>query len=104
MKKEVEDLMVESARLREEHDSMLKRSDELRNKSIEARSADPALAESLWEESERLRDGSKEILRESVEKRVRAADIQHRVDIRAEMEAIDQSDEIWREASRARRV
>lgn len=104
MKKEVADLNAESARLREEHDSMLKRSDELRNQSIEARSIDPALAESLWEEAERLRDESKEVLRESVEKRVRAADVQHRVDIRAEMEAIDQSDEIWRAASGARRA
>ncbi|HWQ20911.1 MAG TPA: hypothetical protein VN455_14115 [Methanotrichaceae archaeon] len=103
MKKEVSDLMAESERLREEHDSMLKRSDELRNQSIEARSADPALAESLWEESEKLRDESKDVLRESVEKRVRAADVQHRVDIRAEMEVIDQSDEIWKAASRARR-
>jgi hypothetical protein len=103
MKKEVLDLTAESERLRAEHDSMLTRSDELRNQSIDARSVDPVLAESLWEESEKLRDESKEVMRDSVEKRVRAADVQHRIDIRAEMEAIDQSDEIWKEASRARR-
>ena len=103
MKREVDELMAESARLRAEYDSTLERSDDLRRESVEARSGNVELAEVLWTESEKLRDDSRELMRLSIEKRIRAADIKHRLDIKAEIEAIDAYDEAWRKAVRAGR-
>ena len=46
---------------------------------------------------------AKEMLRLSMEKRLRAAEVQHRIDIHDQIESIDNSDEVWRKAAGARR-
>ena len=44
------------------------------------------------------------MLRLSVEKTLQAGEVKHRLDIRAQIEAIDSSDEIWKKAVRAKRA
>ncbi len=51
-----------------------------------------------------MRDEAKESMRQSVEKTMRAADIKHRIDIRAQIEAVDNYDKAWRDAVRAGRL
>ena len=46
---------------------------------------------------------AKEMLRLSMEKRLRAAEVQHRIDIHDQIESMDNSDEVWRKAAGARR-
>ena len=101
---EVKDLLAESVRLRAEYDESLQREENLRRESVEARAENPALAENLWLVAEQLREDYRELLRQSVEKRLRAAEIQHRIEIRSEIEAINSYDEIWDKASKAGRV
>ncbi|MFB3765050.1 MAG: hypothetical protein ACE14P_07350 [Methanotrichaceae archaeon] len=102
---EVKDLLAESVRLRAEYEESLQREERLRRESVEARAENPALAETLWLEAEQLRTDYRELLRQSVEKRLHAAEIQHRINIRSQIEAMDNSyDEIWEKASRARRI
>ncbi len=103
MAREVEELQAEAKRLKEEHDAALLSETELRTRSVEIRPADAALAEKLWQEAEELRDCSKEMLRLSMEKRLRAAEVQHHIDIHDQIESIENSDEIWRKAARAGR-
>jgi hypothetical protein len=103
MRLEIESLHAEAARLRAEHDAAFQKIEDLRRKSIEARPSDPEEAELIWLEAERLQDESKEMLRQSVEKTLQAGEIKRRLEIRAQIEAIDSSDEIWKEAVRARR-
>jgi len=104
MSQEVKDLMAESARLRAEYEKALQREEDLRRESVEARAENPALAETLWQEAEQLRTDYRELLRQSVEKRLQAAEIQHRIDIRSQIEAIDEYEEIWKKASKAGRI
>ena len=103
MTHEVEELQADAKRLKEEHDAALQKEMELRAKSVETRTGDAALAEKLWQEAEELRDGAKEMLSISMEKRLRAAEVQHRIDIHDQIESIDNSDEVWQKAARARR-
>ncbi len=63
MTREVEELLADAKRLKEEHDAALQKEMELRAKSVETRAADAAQAEKLWQEAEELRDSSKEMLR-----------------------------------------
>jgi hypothetical protein len=100
---EIESLHAEAARLRAEHDAALQKIEDLRRKSIDARLSDPEEAELIWLEAERLQDESKETMRQSIEKTLQAGEIKRRLDIRAQIEAIDRADEIWKEALRARR-
>ncbi len=104
MSLEVKDLLAESVRLRAEHDESLQREEALRRESVESRAENPALAETLWLEAEQLRTDYQELLRQSVEKRLRAAEIQHRIDIRSQIESIDSYEEIWEKASKAGRI
>ncbi len=101
---EVKGLLAEAERLRAEYDQSLQREEDLRRKSVEARAEDPELAEALWQEAEQLREDNRDLLRSSVEKRLRAAEVQHRIEIRSQIEAIDNYDEIWRTASKAGRI
>lgn len=102
---EVKDLLAESSRLRSEYDESHQREENLRRESVEARAENPATAEALWLEAEQLRTDYRELLRQSVEKRLLAAEIQHRIDIKSQIEAIDDSyDKIWEKASRAGRI
>ena len=103
MTREVEELLADAKRLKEEHDAALQREMELRAKSVETRAADAAEAERLWQEAEELRDSSKEMLRLSMENRLRAAEVQHRIDIHDQIESMDNSDEVWRKAAGAGR-
>jgi hypothetical protein len=86
MTREVEELLAEAKRLKEEHDAALQKEME------------------LWQEAEELRDSSKEMLRLSMEKRLRAAEVQHRIDIHDQIESIDNSDAVWQKAARAGRI
>ena len=104
MSLEVKDLLAESVRLRAEYDESLHREEDLRKESVEARAESPSLAETLWLEAEQLRTDYRELLRQSVEKRLLAAEIQHRIDIRSQIESIDSYEEIWDKASKAGRV
>ena len=101
--REVEELKAEAARMKQEHEMGLQRCDELRNQSIEARPINPDMAEKLWNEAETHRDVAQECMRQSIEKTMRAADIQHRIDIRAQIDAIDNYDKVWRDAVRTGR-
>lgn len=104
MRLEVRDLLAESEKLRNEYEESLKREEDLRRESVDTRAENSALAETLWLEAEQLRDDSQEMLRLSVEKRLRAAEVQHRIDIRAQIESMDNYDEIWNKASKAGRL
>ena len=103
MTREVEELLAEAKRLKEEHEVALQKEMELRTTSVESRPTDAAQAEKLWQEAEELRDSSKEMLSISMEKRLRAAEVQHRIDIHDQIESIDNSDEVWQKAVGARR-
>ncbi|MBN1234524.1 MAG: hypothetical protein JW999_00565 [Methanotrichaceae archaeon] len=103
MAHEVEELLADAKRMKEEHDAAMQKETELRSKSVETRPDDAALAESLWQEAEELRDAAKENLRLSMEKRLRAAEVQHRIEIHDQIESIDNSDEVWQKAAGSRR-
>ena len=103
MAHEVEELLADARRLKEGHEAALQSEKELRAKSVETRPDDAALAEKLWQEAEELRDAAKENLRLFMEKKLRAADVQHRIEIHDQIESIDNSDEVWRKAAGARR-
>ena len=105
MQENMENLLTDSKRLRRDAADLLIRSDEVRNKSIDIRNQDTDLAEDLWMESERLRDQSKEAMRLSVDNKVKAGDIKHRIKIHDQIEnVIDEADEVWKGALRARRL
>ena len=103
MTREVEELQAEAERLKEEHEKATEKEMLLRTRSVETRPADAANAERLWLEAEELRESARECLRLSMEKRLRAADVQHRIDIHDQIESMGNSDEVWRTAARARR-
>jgi len=101
MTSEVEELLADAKRLKEEHEAALQKEMELRARSVETRQADAAEAERLWQEAEERRDSAREMLRISMEKRLRAGEVQHRIEIHDQIESIDNSDEVWRKAARA---
>jgi len=103
MAAEVKDLLAEAERLREEHDRALEKEMLLRTRSVEARPTDAELAEQFWQEAEELHEAARENLRLSTEKRLRAADVHHRIDVHDLMESMDNSDKVWSRASRAGR-
>ena len=103
MAREVEKLLADAKRLKEEHDAALQKEMELRAKSVETRPTDAAQAEKLWQEAEELRDAARENLRLSMENRLRAAEVQHRIDIHDLIESMDNSDEVWRKSAGAGR-
>jgi regulator of replication initiation timing len=104
MRSEVESLIAESEKLKLESESLIERSDRLRIESVETRPKNQDLAESLWEEAENLRSEGREALRLSIEKAVRAGEIKHRIEIRAQIETMDPSDDIWQRAAKASRL
>ena len=103
MQAEAKQLLAEAERLKGEHAATLQKEMLLRNQSVEARPVDPAGAERLWLEAEELNDSAKESLRLSMEKRLMAADLQHRIKIHDQIHSLDRSDEIWSEAAKAGR-
>lgn len=103
MRQEIESLRGEAIKLRAEHDAALQRVEELRRESVDTRQSDPQRSELIWLEAERLLDESKELLSKSVENTLQAGEVKRRLDIRAQIEAIDGSDEIWKKAVRAGR-
>jgi hypothetical protein len=104
MSLEVKDLLAESYRLRAEYEAALQQELGLRRESVEARAENSELAEALWLEAEKNRTDGRELLRLSVERRLRAAEVQHRIDIRSQIEAIDEYEGIWQKASRTGRL
>jgi len=103
MRQEIECLLAEAEKHRIEHEAALKQIEDLRRESVDSRPFDPEKAEQLWLEAENLQMESKEWLRLSVEKTLQAGEVKHRLDIRAQIEAIDESDEMWRKAVKAGR-
>jgi hypothetical protein len=103
MAREVEELLASAKRQKEEHEAAMQKEKELRVKSVETRPTDAAQAEKLWQEAEELRESAKELLRISMENRLRGAEVQHRIDIHDQIESIDNSDEVWKKAAGARR-
>ncbi|MDD2755677.1 MAG: hypothetical protein PHS80_09140 [Methanothrix sp.] len=99
MAAEVKELLAEAERLREEHEKATEKEMLLRTRSVETRPADAAAAERLWLEAEELRESARECLRLSMEKRLRAADVQHRIDVHNVIESMDNSDKVWRKAA-----
>jgi cell division septum initiation protein DivIVA len=103
MAHEVEELLADAKRLREECEAATKKEVELRRLSVDTRPSDAEKAESLWQEAEQLREEFKEMMQLSMEKTLRAAEVQHRIDVHDLIESMDNSDEIWSEAAKARR-
>jgi len=103
MAAEVRELLAEAERLRDEHDRFLEKEMFLRNRSVETRPKDAEQAERLWQEAEELHESARENLRLSTEKRLRAADLQHRIDIIDLIESMDSSEDVWSRAARAGR-
>lgn len=103
MAAEVKELLTEAGRLREEHDRAREKEMLLRTRSVETRPADDEQAERLWQEAEELHEAARENLRLSTEKRLRAADVQHRIDVHGLIESMDNSDKVWSQAARAAR-
>lgn len=103
MADEVEELLKEAKRLREECEASSQREMELRRESVDMRPSDAEQAEILWQEAERLREEFREMMQLSMEKKLRAAEVQHRIDIHDLIESIDNSDEIWSKAAKAGR-
>ncbi len=103
MSQEVKDLTAESNRLREEYEAALQKEGELRRESVETRPTNAELAEVLWQEAESLHDEGREMLRLSMEKKLRAGEIQHRIDIHSQIESLDGYNEAWQKAVKAGR-
>ena len=104
MQQEVKNLLAESEHLRKECETAIEKEAELRRESIDARPENPELAEMLWQEAENLHSDGRDRLRRSVEKRLCAAEVQHRIDIRTQIESLDNYDEIWRKSMRTGRT
>ena len=103
MAQEVAELQALAREERERSEALNQKEIELRRKSVETRPVNAELAESLWQEAESLREESRELMRLSMEKTLRAAEVQRRIDIHDQVESLDDYDEVWREAARARR-
>lgn len=103
MAQEVAELQSLAREEREKSEALNLKEIELRRKSVETRPVNAELAESFWQEAESLKDESREMMRLSMEKTLRAAEVQRRIDIHDEVESLDNYDEIWREAAGARR-
>jgi septation ring formation regulator EzrA len=104
MSSEVKDLLAESKRLREEYEAAVQKEEELRRESVETRPKDAELAEVLWQEAEKLHEDGREMMRLSMEKKLRAAEVQHRIDVHDQIESLDKSyDDVWKKAVKAGR-
>ena len=103
MAHEVEELLKEAKRLREKCEASSQREMELRRLSVDMRPSDAERAEILWQEAERLREEFREMMQLSMEKTLRAAEVQHRIDIHDLIESMDNSDEVWSKAAKAGR-
>ena len=103
MSLEAEELQAESKRLRENYEAALLREEELRRESVETRPNNAEQAETLWQEAERVKDEGREMLRLSMEMKLRAAEIRHRVEIHDQIQSLNNYDEVWQKAARAER-
>lgn len=103
MAQEVAELLALSREQREKSEGLNQKEAELRRKSVEIRPLKAELAESFWQEAESHRDESRELMRLSMENRLHAAEVQRRIDIHDQIESLDNYDEIWRQAARAKR-
>jgi cell division septum initiation protein DivIVA len=103
MQAEIDSLKAESEDLRTRHAEALQRETELRRDSVDIRPTDPSLAEKLWQEAESLHEEAKEMMQLWMEKKLRASEIKHQLDIHAQIESLENYDDIWQKASRAGR-
>ena len=103
MSQEVEELLAESKRLHDGYIAAYQKEKELRIKSVEIRPCNAEEAETIWQEAERLKDEGREMLRLSLEKKLRAADVQHRIDIHDQIESMNNYDDVWQNAVKSAR-
>jgi len=103
MAREVADLQALAKEERERSEALNQKEIELRRKSVDIRPVNAELAESFWLEAESIRDESRELMRLSMEHKLRAAEVQRRIDIHDQVKSLDNYDEVWREAAKARR-
>jgi hypothetical protein len=103
MSREVEELQAESNRLLLAHGEAMQKEEEVRRKSVESRPNNAEMAEALWQEAETLREDGREMLRLSLEQKLRAAELKHRIEIHDQIESLDYYDEAWRKAAKAGR-
>ena len=103
MAQEVEELQALAREEREKSEALSQKEIELRRKSVETRSVNAELAESFWQEAENIRDECRELMRLFMEHKLRAAEVQRRIDIHDQIDSLDNYDEIWRQAASARR-
>ncbi len=104
MEEDMRRLLKESQRRKEEASNLLRRSDSLRNRSIDLRTEDQEAAEVIWQESEELREESREMVRLCVDCALKAGDIKRRIEIHDQIVAVvDRADEIWKGAIRGSR-
>ncbi len=103
MAQEVAELQALAREEREKSEALNKKEIELRRKSVEIRPVNAELAESFWQEAESLRDESREMMRLSMEHKLRAAEVQRRIDIHDQVQSLDNYDQVWKEAARSRR-
>jgi hypothetical protein len=104
MSREVDELHLESERLLKDCELAKQNELELRQKSVEIRPYDAEKAEIFWQEAEQLKDDGQEMLRLSMEKKLRAAEVQHQIDIHGQVESLSDYDEVWQKASKAARM
>ena len=103
MSREAEELEAESKRLRESYEAALLREGELRRESVETRPNNAEAAEALWQDAERVKDESREMLRLATETKLRAAEIRHRIEIHDQVQSLNDYDEVWQKAARTGR-
>jgi alkylhydroperoxidase/carboxymuconolactone decarboxylase family protein YurZ len=104
MEEDMKSLLKESERLKMDASALLRRSDDLRNRSVDLRPQDPEAAEDLWQESEELRAEARKMMGLSVDAALRAGEIKHRIEIHDQIVAVvDRADEIWKGAIRGGR-
>jgi hypothetical protein len=103
MSREAEELQAESKRLRESYEAALLREEELRRESVDTRPTNAEVAEALWQEAEMVKDEGRENLRLSMETKLRAAEIRHRIEIHDQIQSLNNYDEVWQKAARAER-
>jgi hypothetical protein len=101
MSREIEELQAESRRLRLAYEAALQKEEELRRQSVDSRPGNAEVAEALWQEAERLKEDGREMLRLSMENKLRAGEVQHRIEIHNQVESLDNYDEVWRKAAKA---
>jgi len=105
MEEDMKELLTMAERQKKEASELLRSSESLRNQSIDLRKDLPEKAEGIWQEADKLQADSKELMRQSVDNKLKANDIKHRLDVHQQIvEVIDHADELWKGAIKSKRL